>query len=474
MSITASYVALTVVILRLLLRRAPKIFSYILWATVAIRLITPISFTSNFSMLGLVKFPNKSGSVRMEFSPQEIPMVDRGIQEVSHFINNSLPAAAPMASLHPMQLILWIGSIIWISGVIILLLFSVLSYLKIVAKVRTATWIKDKFYETDQIDTPFVCGFLSPKIYIPTGMNDDELSYILLHEKIHIKRRDYLIKPFAFLLVILHWFNPIMWVSYALMSKDMEMSCDESVVNKMGPQVKGKYSTSLISLAVGKRQFLTGSPLAFGESNVKARIKNILTYRRPSRWMMVVYVILIAILAISCTSNPLPFEKATQESIQSSYSGYKLDQLMKNKTRYVGDAGRVGGLIGGTIMPIGVQWNGMALQTTTQPYGVTVNYVRDDSTDTIEAREVKTDVFICNSILLLSLIDNVGSITYSLTDQPEPSDRTANTFTFTREQAENLIGEDVRHFAEDETTLRQLIDRLETMDFGEVTSTSEH
>ncbi|UZN01087.1 M56 family metallopeptidase [Lysinibacillus sp. MHQ-1] len=152
-----------------------------------------------------------------------------------------------------MQIIVWIGSLIWITGIVILLLFSILSYLKILVKVRTATLVKDNIYETDQIDTPFVCGFLKPKIYIPIGMSDHELSYILLHEKIHIMRRDYLIKPFAFMLLIIHWFNPLMWLSYALMSKDMEMSCDESVVNKMGHQIKGSYSTSLLTLSVSKK-----------------------------------------------------------------------------------------------------------------------------------------------------------------------------------------------------------------------------
>lgn len=473
MSITASYVALAVIMARFLLRRAPKIFSYILWATVAIRLITPVSFASSFSILGLVKFQNKTGTGFMEFVPQEIgmqknPVVDIGIKEVSHFINSSLPVATPMASASPVQIIVWIGSIIWIIGVVILLLFSILSYLKILVRVRTATLVKDNIYETDQIDTPFVCGFLNPKIYIPIGMSDHELSYILLHEKIHIMRRDYLIKPFAFMLLIIHWFNPLMWLSYALMSKDMEMSCDESVVNKMGHQIKGSYSTSLLTLSVSKKRLLTGSPLAFGESNVKARIKNILTYRQPSKRMIAAYMLVIAALVVGCTANPKPLQQSLQQGTSHSlYSGYDIDKLMENKTLYVGNASKVGGLLGGMPEPTGFEWNGMALQTTAKPYGVTVNYIMSDSVRGIDEAEINGEVYYRNSILLLSLIDNVDIITYSIVDSPGQNDGIVNTFTFTREQADKQFGEDVRHYAIDETSLRQLIDRLDSLSFSE-------
>ena len=463
MSITASYIALAVIMVRFLLRRAPKIFSYILWAAVAIRLFTPVSFASRFSILSLVKPQDKTGTGFMEFVPQDIgmqknPVVDTGIKGISHFINSSLPAATPLASANPMQIIMGIGSIVWITGVVILLIFSILSYMKILTKVRTATLIKDNIYETDQIETPFVCGFLNPKIYIPTGMSDHELSYILLHEQIHIMRRDYLIKPFAFILLIIHWFNPLMWLSYALMSKDMEMSCDESVVNKMGQKIKRSYSTSLLTLSVNKKSLLTSSPLAFGESDVKARIKNILTYRQPSKKMITAYMLVIAALVVGCTANP----KSPQDSSQSLYSGYLIDQLMKNKTLYVGNASKVGGLVGGTPMPKGFKWNGMALQTNAQPFGATFNYIMNDSIQGING-----EVFHRNSILLLSLIDNVDIITYSIVDSLGKN----KTFTFTREQADKLLGEDVRRYAKDENSLRQLIDRLGKLPFSETNNT---
>lgn len=133
--------------------------------------------------------------------------------------------------------------------------------------VRTATLVRDNIFETDRIDSPFVCGFIKPKIYVPINLPEQELSYILAHEQTHIRRLDYLVKPFAFLVLIIHWFNPIMWLSFALMSKDMEMSCDESVIRRMGSDRKASYSNSLLSLAVKRSGLLVGSPLAFGESH---------------------------------------------------------------------------------------------------------------------------------------------------------------------------------------------------------------
>ena len=385
MSITASYVALAVIITRFLLRRAPKIFSYILWLAVAIRLVIPVSFTSSFSLLRLVQPQAKTGTGIMEFVPQDIgmlknPVVDTGIRGISRFVNSSFPAAKQMASVNPMQIIVWIGCIVWITGAAILLLYSVTSYLKFLARVRTATLVKDNIFETDQIATPFVCGFLKPKIFIPIGMSDHELSYILLHEQTHIMRRDYLIKPFAFIILIVYWFNPLMWLSYALMSKDMEMSCDERVVGKMGDQIKGSYSTSLLSLSVSKSGLLTGSPLAFGESNVKARIKNILSYRQPSSWMVAGSMLVIAALVVGCTANPKPLQQSSQPSLQTYYSGYNIDKLMENKTLYVGNHVKVGGLISGMPMPIGFEVKGLELQTKAQPYGVTIHYIMNDST----------------------------------------------------------------------------------------------
>ncbi|EGL15232.1 MULTISPECIES: M56 family metallopeptidase [unclassified Paenibacillus] len=475
MSITASYVAIAVIITRFLLKRAPKIFSYLLWLAVAVRLVIPVSFTSSFSLLRLVQPQGRSGTGFMEFVPQDMgmqkhPVVDAGISGISHFINSTLPAAAPSSSANPMQIILWIASIIWVTGTFVLLLYSVLSYLKLRSRIQTATLVKDNIFETDRITTPFVCGFLKPRIYIPTGLSEHELSYILLHEETHIRRRDYWIKPVAFVILTVHWFNPLMWLSYALMSKDMEMSCDECVVDKMGDQIKGSYSTTLLSLAVRGSGLRTGSPLAFGEGNIKARIKNILAYRQPSSWIAIGSILVIAALVLGCAADPKPLSHSSQLSSQPLYSGYDMDMLMGNKTLYVGNHIKVGGLIGGMPRPSGLEGRGIELQTKAQPYGVTVYYVVNDDTVVLKDGTISGEAFYRNSVLLLSLIDNVDWITYSIADPTSPNVDPAYSFTLTREKAEKMLGEDVRSYGKDQTSLRQLIDRLERLNFNETGS----
>ncbi|MBW5445826.1 DUF4825 domain-containing protein [Cohnella sp. CFH 77786] len=472
MSIAASYAALAVILARFLLRRAPKIFAYILWSVVAIRLVIPVSFTSGFSIFQLVQSLAKPGTSLMEFVPREIgmqknPVVDVGFRGISRLVNSSLPVAAPTSSANLMQIIIWIGSIIWITGAAILFLYSVISYLKIQDKVRTATLVKDNIFETDQIATPFVLGFLKPKIYIPVGMSEHELPHILLHEQTHIMRRDYLIKPFAYMILFVHWFNPLMWLSYALMSKDMEMSCDERVINKMGDQIKRSYSTTLLSLSVSRSRLLTGSPLSFGESHVKARIKNILSYRQPSFWMVSGSMLVIAALVMGCIANPKPLQQLTPPSSPRSYSGYNMDKLMENKTLYVGNHVKVGGLISGMPEPVGLKVNGIALQTKAQPYGLTINYIMNKASEAVNEGAISREIFYRNSVLLLSLIDNVDRITGLIVDGTGQSDGASYSFTFTRDQADKLLGVDVRHYAADETSLRNLIDRLNSLPFNE-------
>ncbi|KHL95524.1 peptidase M56 BlaR1 [Paenibacillus sp. IHB B 3415] len=468
MSLTASYVAVAVILARVLLRRAPTIFSYLLWSAVMIRLVMPVSFTSGFSILGLLQPVGQDGTGAMEFVPHNIgmqllPAVDTGISSAGSFMNSFLPSAAPEASANPMQFILWAGSIIWLTGAAALLLLSVISYLRILRRVRTATLVVDNIFETDQISTPFVCGFMKPRIYLPVGIGAHELSYIILHEQTHISRRDYLIKPLMYLLVIIHWFNPLMWLSYALMSKDIEMSCDETVVKKLGPQIKASYSGSLLALSVRRSGGFTGSPLAFGDSSVKARIKNILAYRQPHSGMVAGSVLVLALLIIGCTANPKP----VQNSPQSLYSGYAVDQLMESKTNFVGDNSKVVALIGEMPLPAGLEGAGIELKTGSRPYELTINYSMKDAAGVMKDGAISGEVFFRNSILLFSLIDNVDSIIHVIADHTGEYDGVTYTYTFLREQIDKQLGEDVRQYAADETGLRQLIGRLDSVDASE-------
>ena len=461
MSITASYVAAAVMLARVLLRRAPKIFSYMLWSAVMIRLILPVSFTSSFSILRVAGSAGSSGTGQMQFVPKNIgmqaePALNTGTASAGSLWNSLLPPAVPAASVNPVQIILWAGSLIWVTGVIALLLYSVLSYVRVMRSVRTATLVKGNVFETDQIMTPFVFGFLKPRIYIPAGMNEQELAHILLHEQTHINRRDYLIKPLMFLLVILHWFNPLIWLSFVLMSKDMEMSCDEAVIRKLGPQVKSSYSGSLLGFSARRSGLMTGSPLAFGESSVKARIKHILAYRQPTSGSVAACTLVLVVLLIGCTANPKPVERPQQQL----YSGYTVDQLLESKTKYIGDVSKVTALLGAMPLPEGLERAGIELTTGSRPYALTINYKVNDITVmwNDELKALSRDPLLKNSVLLFTLIDNADIIHYSLADEG-----ITYSFTFTREEVDKLLGEDARPYGADEAGLRKLIDRLDSV-----------
>ncbi len=304
MSITASYVIAFVIVARFLLQKTPKVFSYALWIVVLFRLICPFSFSAAFSLLNAVA-PN---SEKMEYISPDItmmgqPQVDTGINSVNAIINPSLPAATPYASVNPMQIIMFVLSIIWILGVLMLLIYSVASYLRLKQRVRTAMLFEDNIFECENISTPFVLGIIKPKIYLPVGLSETEKSYIVKHEQIHIRRFDYVIKPLAFLVLCVHWFNPLVWLSFALMSRDMEMSCDEEVIKELGTGIKKDYSTSLLALAVN-RKMISGSPLAFGETGAKQRIKNVLNYQRPAFWAMIIALVAVVAIGGGLVANP--------------------------------------------------------------------------------------------------------------------------------------------------------------------------
>ena len=467
MSITASYVAIGVIFIRLLLKKVPKIFSYALWLAVLIRLVCPVSFTSALSLLNVIKPGTQQNSGALAYVPLNIglmktPSINVGFGGLNKVVNNSLPQAVQTASANPMQIAIFILSIVWIVGATLLVLYSIISYLKVINNVQTATLISGNIFETDRTFTPFVCGFIKPKIYMPTGISQNERPYILAHERVHIKRLDYLIKPFAFLILSVHWFNPLMWLSFFLMSKDMEMSCDESVLKNFGDGTKANYSHSLLALATGKRYLLSSSPLAFGESNVKARIKNVLNYKKPNFWVVLAALIATAALIVVFTANPKNNPLATT----TVHSGYVAETLIANKTLYVGDNSKVVGLINSMPLPAGIVRDTVALQTSAPPYGITINYNLSDAADVVRQGVINGDVFYRNSILLFSLIDNVDVINCKISDSTGKFNGTSYNFTHTRKASEQLMSEDVRHFANSTNSLKTLIDRLNSMSFG--------
>ncbi|HEY9061865.1 MAG TPA: M56 family metallopeptidase [Pseudobacteroides sp.] len=300
MSLTASYVILFVILIRLLLKKVPKVISYALWGVVAFRLIIPFSFESILSLM-----PRNTNAVPI---PQDIiyqqnPQINSGIEVVDSFISRSLPAPTIGASVNPLQIYVEIGAYIWILGIIALLAYSIVSILILKRQLKSAQLIEKNIFEARNLKTPFVLGLIRPKIYLPVGLNVEERGYILLHEQTHIHRKDHIIKVLAFLTLSIHWFNPLVWISFMLMSTDMELSCDERVLTEMDEETKKPYANSLLSLATGKH-ILNGSPLAFGEGNVKGRIKNVLNYKRPRFWIIAISIIIVTTVGIGLILNP--------------------------------------------------------------------------------------------------------------------------------------------------------------------------
>ena len=312
MSVTGCYVIIAVLLGRLLLKKAPKKYSYLLWSTVGFRLACPISFASVLSVFNTGLFnmtkAQSAGETVLQYIPSDIgrmaePSLTVGISAANTVISERLPVYPGVSSVNPLNTWLLAGTIIWLIGLAALVAYSLLSYLRLRKRVSTAVKLTGNVFEADTIRSPFVLGFVKPRIYIPFGLTEREKSYILRHEVCHIDRKDPVIKLAAFLILCLHWFNPLVWLAFMLMARDMEMSCDEKVLSETGCDIKSDYSASLLSFAVGRR-FPGASPLAFGESNVSGRIKNILRFKKPRVGMTALAALLCIAVIVSCAANP--------------------------------------------------------------------------------------------------------------------------------------------------------------------------
>mgnify|MGYP000913796721 CR=1 FL=1 len=297
MSFTASFVIILVLIARLLLKKSPKGLSYALWGVVLFRLICPFSFESMFSLL-----PAKINPISQDIVYAPIPTIDTGIPAINHTVNQLLPAATPAASVNPLQIWVFIGTMVWLLGMAILLIYSIVSLVKLQMRLKNAVHEKDNIYLAEHLDTPFVMGIIRPKIYLPASLTEREKRYILLHEQMHIRRFDHVIKIVSFFVLCLHWFNPLVWIAFFISGKDMEMSCDEAVIKQLGSNVKKEYSSSLLTLATGRR-IIGGSPLAFGEGDTKGRIKNVLNYKKPAFWVLITSFLIVVVLGFGLATN---------------------------------------------------------------------------------------------------------------------------------------------------------------------------
>lgn len=297
MSLTGAFVIAVICLARLALKKAPKIISYALWGVAGFRLAFPFSIQGMFSLL-----PFNSAPIPQDIAMQAVPRIHSGITSLDNSVSAALPVATPAASMNPLQGAITIGSCIWLLGIAVMLLYGFVSVLLLKHSLRDSVLDGDNLYVSENLKTPFVIGFFKPKIYLPTGLSGAERRYIVLHEKTHIRRHDHAVKMFAYLVLCLHWFNPLAWVAFVLMGADMEMSCDECVMKELGEDIKTAYSLSLVRLAAGHK-ILNGSPLAFGEGGMKKRIKNVLNFKKRSRGIMVAAVALAAMLIVGFSVN---------------------------------------------------------------------------------------------------------------------------------------------------------------------------
>lgn len=300
MSISASWIALAVLILRLLLKKAPKWITVMLWGIVAIRLICPFNFESVMSLIPSTE------TISTDIMMDKTPTIDSGIPVINNTINpiiSSSFAPDPVASANPLQILIPILSIVWIVGIVILLVYTAISYLRVKRKIGTAVLLRNNIYQSESVVSPFVLGIIKPKIYLPFKMKEQDMEHVIAHEQAHIRRKDHLWKPLGFLILTIHWFNPLMWLGYVLLCRDIELACDEKVIKELNTEQKADYSQALLTCSVNRRM-IAACPLAFGEVGVKNRVKSVLNYKKPAFWIIVIAVVTSVIVAVCFLTNP--------------------------------------------------------------------------------------------------------------------------------------------------------------------------
>ncbi len=306
MSISATWLALAVILLRFALKKTPKWVNVLLWGLVAIRLVCPFTLESSLSLVPsaqsipqeiLVSPPSQTQlHVESITAPTELP-VSEDTPDAQPL--PSEPAAAPETAPSPLSLLTGI----WVSGTALLFLYTLLSYLRLRRQVRMAIRVKGNIYLSEFISSPFVLGIFKPRIYLPYHMPEQDRTHVIAHERTHIYRRDHWWKPLGFLLLSIHWFNPVLWAAYILLCRDIEMACDERVVQTLTREQRADYSQALLHCSVSRRS-IAACPLAFGEVGVRRRVRNVLRYQRPTFWILLISLIVILVLSVCFLTDP--------------------------------------------------------------------------------------------------------------------------------------------------------------------------
>ena len=301
LSISASWLVLAVLVLRLVSKRSPKWMNVLLWGIVALRLMLPFSIESALSLIPSAETVNPAV---VQFDPA--PTITSGVKIIDNAVNPSLSehfAAAPLASVNPLYVWTEIAGWVWLIGLGAMLLYAFVSYLRLRRRVSVSLPIQDNIYLCDAISSPFILGVVKPRIYLPSGLDEVQRQNVLSHERAHLTRRDHWWKPLGFALLAVYWFNPMLWLAYALLCRDIELACDEQVIRTMDESAVKTYSTVLLACSMPRKAVIT-CPLAFGEVGVKERVRNALHYKKPAFWVVAASVAVCVVVAVCFLTNP--------------------------------------------------------------------------------------------------------------------------------------------------------------------------
>ena len=301
LSISASWLVLVVLALRLVLKRAPKWVNVLLWGMVALRLMLPLSIES---ALSLIPSAETLSPEVVRFDPA--PTITSGVEFIDNAVNPSLSesfAAAPLASVNPLYVWTYLAGWVWLIGLAAMLLYALVSYLRLRRRVSASIPLRENIYVCDEVPSPFILGIVRPRIYLPSMLDEAQRGSVLSHERAHLARRDHWWKPLGFALLAVYWFNPLLWLAYTLLCRDIELACDERVLRGMDAGQIKDYSSALLACSVPRRM-IAACPLAFGEVGVGARVKNALRYKKPAFWVVAVSVVVCTVVAVCFLTNP--------------------------------------------------------------------------------------------------------------------------------------------------------------------------
>ncbi len=327
-AITVSILILVIMLVRVLCRKMPKWITCLLWILVAAKLMMPFSVESIFSLVPTSE-PIPAG-IAMESNPH----ISSGIENVDNLINPALQqhfTPDKTASANPLQVWMYVGTVVWLAGTAALLLYALAAYVTVKWKVRASVRTEKNIYECDDIADPFILGIIRPRIYLPSGLDEETKKYVFKHETAHLGRKDYLWKPLGFLILSVYWFQPLCWAAYILMCGDIEYACDEKVIKGETEGARADYCKALLTCSV-PRKMIAACPVAFGENGVKGRVKNMMNYKKPTFWISSISLVIVVIVAVCFATSPKGKEADNEKTASAANSEMETDSTGTNSS----------------------------------------------------------------------------------------------------------------------------------------------